>query len=124
MCVKVFLADDADVMRKAIRSLLSNREDISVVGEASNFLETIKKTSELHPDLIILDLNMPDRNHIAPSEAKRLLNGAKVLAITLGTENLDELLDSVGAVRLLDKGELANELIPAILELAPEHSRP
>ena len=124
MCVKVFLADDADVMRKAIRSLLSNREDISVVGEASTFLETVKKTSELHPDLIILDLNMPDRSHIAPSESKRLLNGAKVLAITLGTENLDELLDSVGAVRLLDKGELGNELIPAILELAPAHSRP
>ena len=58
MCVKVFLADDAAVMRKAIRSLLSNREDISVVGEASNFRETIEKTSELHPDLIILDLNM------------------------------------------------------------------
>ena len=124
MCVKVFLADDAAVMRKAIRSLLSNREDISVVGEASNFHETIQKTTELHPDLIILDLNMPDRSHIAPSEAKRLLNGAKVLAITLGTENLDELLDSVGAVRLLDKGELATELIPAILELAPAHSRP
>ncbi len=124
MCVKVFLADDAAVMRKAIRSLLSNRQDISVVGEASNFLETIQKTTELHPDLIILDLNMPDRNHIGPSEAKRLLNGAKVLAITLGTENLDELLDSVGAVRLLDKAELANELIPAILELAPAQSRP
>jgi len=124
MCVKVFLADDAEVMRKAIRRLLSDREDISVVGEASNFRETIQKTTELHPDLIILDLNLPDRNHIAPSEAKRLLNGAKVLAITLGTENLDELLDSVGAVRLLDKGELANELIPAILELAPARSRP
>ena len=125
MCVKVFLADDAEVMRKAIRRLLSDREDIAVVGEASNFRETIEKTSELHPDLIILDLNMPDRNHIAPSEAKRLLNGAKVLAITLGTENLDEeLLDSVGAFRLLGKAELANELIPAILELAPAHSRP
>jgi DNA-binding NarL/FixJ family response regulator len=122
MCVRVFLADDAEVMRKAIRRLLSNREDISVVGEASNFYETIEKTSELHPDLIILDLNLPDRNYIAPSEAKRLLNGAKVLAITLGTENLDEeLLESVGAFRLLDKAELANELIPAILELAPAH---
>ena len=90
MCVRVFLADDAEVMRKAIRRLLSNREDISVVGEASNFYETIEKTSELHPDLIILDLNLPDRNHIAPSEAKRLLNGAKVLAITLGTDDLTE----------------------------------
>ena len=120
MCVRVFLADDAEVMRKAIQRLLSNREDISVVGEASTFYETIEKASELHPDLIILDLNLPDRNHIAPSEAKRLLNGAKVLAITLGTDDLkEELLGSVGAVRLLDKMELANELIPAILELAP-----
>jgi DNA-binding NarL/FixJ family response regulator len=74
VCVRVFLADDAAVMRKAICSLLSNREDISVVGEASNFCETIQKTTALHPDLIILDLNMPDRNLIAPSEAKRLLN--------------------------------------------------
>ena len=122
MCVNVFLADDADVMRKAIRRPLSNRQDISVVGEASNFRETIQKVAEQHPDLIILDLNMPDRSHIAPSEAKRLPNGAKVLAITLGTENLDELLDSVGAVGLLDMGELANELIPAILELAPERA--
>src|SRR5258708_39055878 len=122
MSVRVFLADAA-VMRKAIRRLLSNREGISVVGEASTFYETIEKTSELHPDLIILDLNLSDRNHIAPSEAKRLLNGSKVLAITLGTDDLtDELLHSVGAVRLLDKMELANELIPAILELAPEHS--
>src|SRR5258705_11701935 len=125
MCVKVFLADDAAVMRKAIRSLLSNREDVSVVGEASNFRETIEKTSELHPDLIILDLNMPDRNHIAPSEAKRLLNGAKVLAMTLGSDDLkEELLDSVGVVRVLAQAELSNELIPAILELAPAHSRP
>ena len=98
------------------------------MGEASTFLETIQKTTELHPDLIILDLNLPDRNHIAPSEAKRLLNelnGAKVLAGTLVTDDLkEELLDSVGAVRLLDKAELSNELIPAILELAPAHSRP
>jgi DNA-binding NarL/FixJ family response regulator len=119
MCIRVFLADDADVMRKAIRRLLSNREDISVVGEASNFYETIEKTSELHPDLIILDLNLPDRNHIAPSEATRLLNGAKVLAITLGTDDVkEELLSSVRAAKLLDKAELSDELIPAILELA------
>jgi DNA-binding NarL/FixJ family response regulator len=125
MCVKVFLADDAAVMRKAIRSLLSNRQDISVVGEASNFLETIQKTAELYPDLIILDVNMVDRNHIALTEAKYLLNSAKVLAISFGTDDrTTELLDSVGAVRLLDKAELSNELIPAILELAPAHSRP
>src|SRR6267154_374382 len=96
MCVRVFLADDADVMRKAIQ-----------------------KTAELYPDLIILDVSMVDRNHIALTQAKHLLNGAKVLAISFGTDDrTKELLDSVGAVKLLDKMKLADELIPAILELA------
>jgi DNA-binding NarL/FixJ family response regulator len=106
---------------QAARASRLNRDDISIVGEASNFLETIKKSSELNSDLIILDLSMPDRNHVPLTKAKSLLNGAKVLAMTLGTdERVDELLNSVGAVRLLDKAELANELIPAILELGTD----
>jgi len=118
MCVRVFLADDAEVMRKAIQRLLSGREDI--VGEASNIRETIQKTAELHPDLIILDVNMCDKDCTARTRVKGLLNGAKILAITLGADEVnEELLHGVGAVRLLDKMELANELIPAILELAP-----
>ncbi len=117
MCVRVFLADDAEVIRKAIRRLLSDREDIAVVGEAANIRETIQKTAELHPDLIILDVHMP-----APNEIKSSLNGAKVLAITFGTEDLEEeLLGGLGAVKLLDKMDLADQLIPAILELAPAH---
>jgi DNA-binding NarL/FixJ family response regulator len=119
MCVSVFVADDADVMRKAIRSLLSNREDISVVGEASSFPEAIQKMRELRPDLIILDVNMPHRNRIGPTEIKSLLNDARVLAITLGADDVaEELLDSFGAVKVLDKMNLAKQLIPAILELA------
>ncbi len=119
MCVKVFLADDAEVMRRAIRMLLSGREDMAVVGEASNFRETIQRAAELHPDLIILDVNMPDRDRIAPTEVKSLLNGARVLAMTFGAEDVaEELLDSVGAIKLLDKMDLADQLVPAILELA------
>jgi DNA-binding NarL/FixJ family response regulator len=124
LCVSVFVADDADVMRKAIRSLLSNCEDIAVVGEASNFPEATQKMRELRPDLIILDVNMPHRNHIAPTDIKSLLNGARVLAITLGADDVaGELLDSVGAVKLLDKMNLADQLIPAILELARRYHR-
>jgi chemotaxis response regulator CheB len=119
MCVKVFLADDAEVIRRAIRMLLSGRGDIAVVGEASNFLETIQKTAELHPDLIILDLNLPDRDRIPSTEVRGLLNGARVLAMTFGTGGLDQgLLDSIGAIKLLDKMDLSEQLIPAILELA------
>lgn len=120
MCVKVFLADDAEVMRNAIRKLLSGREDIAVVGEASNIRETFQKTAELHPDLIILDVGLPEKDCIAPAKVKGLLNGAKILAITLGADDVEEeLLQGVGAAKLLDKMDLFDELIPAILELAP-----
>ncbi len=123
MCVRVFQADDAEVMRKAIRRLLSNREDITVVGEAADIRETIQKTAELHPDLIILDVTMPEKDCIAPTKVKGLLNGAKILAITLGADEVnEELLHGVGAAKLLDKMDLAAQLVPAILEVAPTHN--
>jgi len=51
---------------------------------------------------------------------QQLLNGAKVLAITFGVDDrADELKNGVGAVKLLDKMDLADQLIPAILELPP-----
>ena len=119
MCVIVFLAGDAEIMRKAIRTLLSSRQDIAVIGEASSFRETIQKTAELHPDLIVLDAHLADENRIAPTEVKSLLNGAKVLAISFSTdEYTGELAESVGAAKLLDKMDLSDQLIPAILELA------
>ena len=123
MCVNVLLADDAEIMRKAIRKLLSHREDIVVLGEASNISETIQKTAELHPDLILLDVHLAERECIAPTKVKGLLNGAKVLAITLGADDVkEELLQGVGAAKLLDKMNLADELIPAILELGEVQS--
>jgi DNA-binding NarL/FixJ family response regulator len=61
MCVNVFLADDSEIMREAIRRRLSDRKDIAVIGEASNFRETIQKTAELHPDLILLDVHLAER---------------------------------------------------------------
>jgi DNA-binding NarL/FixJ family response regulator len=117
MCVNVFLADDSEIMRKAIRRLLSDREDIAVVDEASNIRETIQKTAELHPDLIILDVNMPDKDCIAPTQVKGSLNGAKVLAITLGADDVkEELMHGVGAAKLLDKMTSLTNF--SILELA------
>jgi DNA-binding NarL/FixJ family response regulator len=112
MCVKVLLAEDAESMRKAIRALLSECEDITLVGEAATFSEAVQKAEELLPDEIILDLHMVDG-------AKRLPAGPKLLAISFAND--DEAKASaarIGAVKLLDKMNLANELIPAILELA------
>ncbi len=60
MCVRVFLADDAEQVRKAIRILLSERKDITVVGEAATFSEAVRKAEELLPDEIIFDLRLAE----------------------------------------------------------------
>ncbi len=117
MCVKVLLAEDAEAVRKAIRILLSEREDITLVGEAATLSEAVQKTEELRPDEIIFDL------HMADGAKQHLFAGTKLLAISFANDDeANTLADSTGAARLLDKLELANELIPAILELAPERA--
>ena len=60
MCI--LIADDNQFVRRAIAQLLAQQEGWEVCAEASNSVETIKKTSELHPDLVLLDVSMPGTN--------------------------------------------------------------
>jgi len=112
MCVRVFLAEDSEPVRKAIRILLSERKDITVVGEAATVSEAIQKAAELQPDVIIFDL------HMADGEKERLPAGLKLIAISFANDDEAKAsAESIGAAKLLDKMELAQELIPTILEL-------
>jgi signal transduction histidine kinase/ActR/RegA family two-component response regulator len=56
---RILIADDHEVTRRGIRSLLQNEHDLEVCGEAGDGIEAVAKTHEMHPDLIILDLTMP-----------------------------------------------------------------
>jgi DNA-binding NarL/FixJ family response regulator len=88
------------------------------VGEASNFLETIEKTMELSPDVIVLDLYMPDRSSFTATELKAVLKDSRVVAICFGVDDEAEALaQGVGAVTLLDKMVLSRELVLTILQL-------
>ena len=117
MCVRVLLAEDTELVRKAIRALLSEREDITLVGDAATLSEVIRKTEELRPDVVIFDL------HMANGETERLCAGSKLLAISFANDDEAKAAAArIGAAKLLDKMELANELIPAILGLAPERA--
>ena len=112
MSVKVLLADDAEIMRRAIRNLLSEAQEIEVVGEAATLPEMFQKSEELKPNVVVLDLHMADHANV------RLLAGPKVLAISLANDDEAKAsAQSMGAVRLLDKMNLGQQLIPAILEL-------
>jgi DNA-binding NarL/FixJ family response regulator len=121
MCIKVLLADDTSVMRKAIRTLLSREPKIELVGEAQNFAETVSMTRKFKPQVVILDLHMPDSSHLTPMNVSEGLRAyaARVLAISVwNDEDTRALAQSYGATDLLDKMRLGQELIPAVMKLA------
>ena len=60
--IRVLLVDDHAILRAGLRSLLSTYDDIEVVGEAANGLEAIQKVRELQPDVIVMDVMMPEMN--------------------------------------------------------------
>lgn len=62
MTLRVLLADDHNIMRAGLRSLLESRRDIAVVGEAENGRSAVKLSRKLNPDIVIMDVSMPDLN--------------------------------------------------------------
>ncbi|HEY2548188.1 MAG TPA: response regulator transcription factor [Candidatus Acidoferrum sp.] len=117
--IKILLADDSEIVRRGIRQLLAAQSEIQIVGEAVDFAQTIRMTTDLNPQVVVLDLHMPDENNIAPEEIKsRLSHGSRVLAISIwNDEENKELAASLGAAILLDKMNLATTLVPAIIDL-------
>lgn len=70
MTIRVLLADDHAVIRDGLKALLQRAADISVVGEAANGRDAVRRSEELKPDVVIMDLTMPGLNGI---DAARLL---------------------------------------------------
>jgi len=118
--ITVLLADDTPVMRKAIRTLLGHAPEIKLVGEAKNFAETVSLTRRFKPQVVILDLHMPDSSNLTPMNVSEGLRAyaARVLAISVWNDSdTVALAQSYGATELLDKMRLGQELIPAVMKL-------
>lgn len=124
MPVTVLLADDHEVIRKAIRSLLTRDPEIEIAGEAISLTDTIRLTAELTPQVVVMDLHMGDENLVDPLEVQSRLAGTRVVAVSVWNEEETRILaERYGAAMLLDKVSLAKELIPAIRAVCEDSER-
>lgn len=126
MSITVLLADDSEIVRRVIRDLLRSEPEIELIGEAANFRQTIRVMNESNPQVIVLDLHMPDETEVTPLDVKSHLNhDSRLLAISIWKdENTKALVESLGTVPLLDKMELGDKLVPTIMDLvSPSTSR-
>ena len=64
MGIKIILADDHKIIREGLRALLEKEPDMEVVGEANDGIATVRLTKNLNPDIVIMDIGMPDMNGI------------------------------------------------------------
>ena len=120
MC-KVLIAVESEVMRKAIRRTMEKENNINIVGEASTFAETRQKILDLKPDVLLLDLHLPEKWALAPALVKAQLETVCTLATSLSNDTeAKALAQSYGAATLLDKITLYTDIVPAIRRCQPK----
>lgn len=114
--IRVLLVDDQDIFRQGLAALLSVRQDIAVVGEASNGQEAIALTVELQPDVVLMDVRMPDCDGVtATREIHQRYPWIQIVVLT--TFDDDEYIWqslSAGAIGYLLKRTPAEQVVATI----------
>src|SRR2546425_663135 len=114
--LRILVADDHDVVRRGLRTLLQTRPGWEVCGEAATGREAVEKTEKLKPDIVILDVAMPELNGL---EAARLIRRARpevqILVLTIyESEDLVRELLQVGVRGYIMKADAGRDLIAAM----------
>ncbi len=118
--IRILLVDDHPIFRAGLRALLESQPDVRVIGEAGNGAEAIARANELRPDIILLDISMPDVDGL---EALRRMQAdhvpGRVLVLTMHAENeyLFQVLESGGYGYVLKQG-VDTDLFTAIRTVA------
>ena len=118
--IRVLVVDDHAVVRDGIRAVLSLQRDMQVIGEAVNGKEALEKTIELMPDVVLMDISMPEMNGLdAAREICRKWEGAKVLMLTQydDEENVRASREA-GALGFIPKAAASSRLLTGIRSVA------
>jgi DNA-binding NarL/FixJ family response regulator len=112
----VLLVDDVEPFRRVISSILKEKQDVQIIGEASDGFEAVRKAQELQPDLILLDIGLPKLNGIeAARQIRRLSPNSKILF--LSQESSADIVRgalSTGARGYVVKTDAGSELLKGV----------
>ena len=113
--IKVLIVDDHTLFRRGIASAVANQSDLLVVGEAADGFEAIKKAKEMVPDVVLMDLNMPNCSGLEATQALQAeMPQVKILVLTVS----DSEADLFAAIKFGARGYLLKKAEPEELLLA------
>jgi DNA-binding NarL/FixJ family response regulator len=114
--LRVLVADDHEIVRKGIRSLIEEREGWEVCGEASDGRDAVVKAQSLEPDIVILDISMPLLNGLeATRQIRKNRPTSQVLILSMHeTEQVIQQVLEAGAMGYLFKSDAGRDLVGAI----------
>jgi len=114
--LRILVADDHELVRHGLRTLLETQPGWQVVAEAKDGMEAVKKTAELKPDIVVLDIGMPQLNGLgAVRKIAKVHPSAKVLILSMHeSDNLVREVLQTGARGYVTKSSASRELISAV----------
>ena len=122
--LRVLVVDDHDIVRKGLTTLISRQQDLSVAGEAGTAAEAVAKANELAPDVVVLDIRLPDASGIeACREIRSQNSNIKVLMLTSYSDE-EAVMGSImaGASGYLLKEIRSQEIVEAIRQVGSGRS--
>jgi len=121
--IKLMLVDDHDVVRTGLRSFLETQPGLKVIAEAKNGIEALEQAEKTQPDIVLMDITMPDMDGMeATRRLKSLYPDCQVLVLTVHADKqyFMEML-AAGASGYMTKQAAADELVAAIQAVAAGH---
>ena len=118
--LKILVADDHDVVRRGIRALLEDQPGWEVCAEATNGRQAVEKAKQLKPDVVVLDVTMPELNGLeAARQIRKLFPNVEVLILTMhDSEQLVHEVVKIGARAYVLKSDAGRNLVAAVEALA------
>lgn len=114
--IRILIADDHSIVREGVCMILDGQEDFEVVGEASTGRQALEESRRLRPDVVVMDISMPDMNGIeATKKIRSELSGTQVMGLTMHEDEsyVFELLKA-GAAGYVLKRAAAEDLVAAV----------